>query len=89
MGISKIVRLVECFSRRLQIQERMTLQIGKAFEEVVAPLGVGVIVEGIHLCMMIRGVKTRNSVVVTSYLGGGFRDRLDPRGEFLKIVEAK
>jgi GTP cyclohydrolase I len=88
VGVSKIARLVECFSRRLQIQERMTVQIGKAFEAAVAPLGVGVLVEGVHLCMMIRGVEKENAKMVTNYLSGSFRDRPEARAEFLKIVEA-
>jgi len=82
VGVSKIARLVECFSKRLQIQERMTMQIGKTFEEVVAPLGVGVVVEGVHLCMMIRGVKKENAKMITNYLGGSFREAA-VKAEFL------
>lgn len=84
--VSKIARLVECFARRLQIQERMTMQIGKTFEEIVSPMGVGVLVKGMHLCMTIRGVEKENATMVTSYLGGSFRDHQATREEFLRLV---
>lgn len=87
VGISKLARLVDCFSRRLQIQERMTMQIGKAFEEVVKPKGVAVIVEGLHLCMMLRGIKKRNTLMKTSYLSGPFREKAEAREEFLRLVK--
>lgn len=86
VGISKIARLVDCFSRRLQIQERMTIEIGKTFERIIKPQGVGVIVEGIHLCMMLRGIKKRNAIMKTSYLSGPFRDLPEAREEFLRLI---
>jgi len=89
VGVSKIVRLVEMFSRRLQIQERMTMEIGKEFERIVQPKGVGVVVEGLHLCMMVRGVKRENATMVTSYLGGTFRENDNTRTEFLRLVGLK
>jgi GTP cyclohydrolase I len=86
VGVSKVARLVNCFARRLQIQERMTMQIGQTFERVVEPLGVGVVVEGTHLCMMIRGVNKENATMVTSYMGGAFRKQLSTRDEFLSFI---
>lgn len=86
VGISKIARLVDCFSRRLQIQERMTMEIGKTFERIIEPQGVGIIVEGIHLCMMLRGIKKRNAVMKTSYLSGPFRDKPEAREEFMRLI---
>lgn len=86
VGISKLARLVDCFAQRLQIQERMTMQIGKAFEEVVKPKGVGVVVEATHLCMMLRGVKKRNPVMKTSYLTGPFRNKPEARSEFTRLI---
>ncbi len=85
VGVSKIARLVECFARRLQIQERMTVEIGKAFEDIIKPKGVGVIVEAAHECMIVRGIKKEGSKMVTSYLGGAFRDELPTRDEFLRL----
>jgi len=87
VGVSKIARLVECFARRLQIQERMTMEIGKAFEEVVEPKGVGVVVEAAHECMLIRGIKKEGSVMKTSYLGGAFKDEKATRDEFLTLIK--
>lgn len=87
VGLSKIPRLVEMFARRLQIQERMTMQIGKTFEEIVKPLGVAVVVEGVHLCMMVRGVKQQNSQMKTSYLSGHFREEPAARQEFLSMIK--
>ena len=85
VGVSKIARLVDCFAKRLQIQERMTAQIGKAFEDIIKPKGVGVIVEAAHECMIIRGIKKEGSKMVTSYLSGAFRDDVSTREEFLRL----
>ncbi len=87
VGVSKIARLVECFARRLQIQERMTVEIGKAFEAIIKPKGVGVIVEAAHECMIVRGIKKEGSKMVTSYLGGVLREKPEAREEFLKLVK--
>jgi len=86
VGVSKIARLVDVFARRLQIQERMTMQIGQTFEKTIKPKGVGVIVEGVHLCEMMRGVRKENAPMITSYLGGTFRDN-ETRSEFLRLVK--
>jgi GTP cyclohydrolase IA len=88
MGLSKVARLVDVFARRLQVQERLTEQIGKAIEEVLAPRGVGVVVEAAHLCMMMRGVEKQNSLTITSSLRGVFRDDPKTRDEFLRLAHA-
>jgi GTP cyclohydrolase I len=85
IGLSKLPRLVEVFSRRLQVQERLTTQIAETIQETIKPLGVGVIVEARHLCMMMRGVEKQHSSAVTSAMLGAFRD-LDTRSEFLSLV---
>lgn len=85
VGISKLSRLVSCFARRLQIQERLTQQISKTLEDVLSPLGVAVFVEAQHLCMMARGVEQRNSVMVTSAITGIFRDVEAARLELLLL----
>jgi GTP cyclohydrolase I len=85
IGLSKLPRLVEVFSRRLQVQERLTTQIAETIQETVKPQGVGVIVEARHLCMMMRGVEKQHSSAVTSAMLGAFRD-LDTRSEFLSLV---
>lgn len=86
VGLSKIPRVVDVFARRLQIQERLTDEIADALMEVVNPLGVGVVVEAYHLCMMMRGVEKQNSKAVTSALRGVFRDDAKTRDEFLRLV---
>jgi GTP cyclohydrolase I len=85
VGISKLARLVECYSRRLQIQERMTQQITEAIVKHLSPLGVACFVEAKHLCMMARGVEKQNSVMVTSSLRGVFKEKDAPRMEFLLL----
>lgn len=85
LGISKIARLVDCFARRLQIQERITRQIGEALKDGGA-LGVGVVLKGKHLCMMSRGVSKQNSEIVTSYLAGALRDKPEARAEFMGLI---
>jgi GTP cyclohydrolase I len=85
LGISKIARLVDMFSRRLQVQERLTMQIADTLFTHLAPLGVGVVLEASHSCMGCRGIKSRNASMVTSTLRGCFLDRT-VREEFLKLV---
>tara|TARA_Y100000588_G_scaffold349652_1_gene400186 strand:+ start:3207 stop:3827 length:621 start_codon:yes stop_codon:yes gene_type:complete len=89
IGLSKIPRLVEMFSRRLQVQERLTNQIAKTLSEILDPLGVGVVVEGTHLCMLMRGVEKQNSFAVTSAMLGGFRDDARTRMEFLDLLKQR
>jgi GTP cyclohydrolase I len=86
VGLSKIPRLVEMFSRRLQVQERLTQQIADTIEEVLSPDGVGVVIEARHLCMMMRGVEKQNSVATTSAMLGSFREDERTRNEFLKLL---
>jgi GTP cyclohydrolase I len=86
VGLSKIARVVDVFSRRLQVQERLTAQIAQALDEALAPKGVGVVVEANHLCMMMRGVEKQNSKTVTSCLLGAFRTDERTRSEFLSLV---
>ena len=85
VGISKIARLVECFARRLQVQERMPSQIASTLNETLEPMGVGVVVRAEHLCMRMRGVEKPNSMVVTSALLGCFQQR-DTRQEFMTLI---
>ena len=86
IGLSKIARLVDVFARRLQVQERLTNQLAQVLMEKVNPLGVGVIIEAQHLCMVMRGVQKQNSVAVTSAMLGVFRDKKQTRDEFLALV---
>ena len=86
LGLSKIPRLVEIFSRRLQVQERLTSQIADTLMEKVEPLGVAVVMEATHLCMAMRGVEKQNSVTVTSAMLGVFRDDARTRHEFLELI---
>ncbi len=86
VGLSKIPRVVEVFARRLQVQERLTDQVADALCSVLKPLGVGVVIEAYHLCMMMRGVEKQNSKTVTSALRGAFRDDAKTRDEFLRLV---
>ena len=86
VGISKIARLVEVFARRLQIQERLTTEIAQTLMEHINPLGVGVVCEAVHLCMMMRGVEKQNSVIQTSAMLGVFRKRAETRQEFLTLI---
>ena len=86
IGLSKLPRIVDLFACRLQVQERMTDQIAEALMAVLEPMGVGVVVEAYHLCMMMRGVQKQNSKTVTSSLRGIFRDDAKTRDEFLRLV---
>jgi GTP cyclohydrolase I len=85
LGLSKVARLVEVFSRRLQVQERLTDQIAQGFWEVVEPQGVGVIIEAHHLCMMMRGIEKQNSYTITSAMRGVFLENSRTRDEFLGL----
>ncbi|MGE0705781.1 MAG: GTP cyclohydrolase I FolE [Vicinamibacterales bacterium] len=89
IGLSKIPRLVDVFSRRLQIQERLTNQIADTISEKIAPLGVAVVMEATHLCMSMRGVEKQNSFAVTSAMQGAFRDRARTRMEFLELIRLR
>jgi GTP cyclohydrolase IA len=86
LGLSKIPRIVDMFARRLQVQERLTTEIGDALQSVLEPQGVGVVIEAIHLCMAMRGVEKQNSSAVTSSLTGCFRDDDKSRSEFLSLI---
>lgn len=87
IGLSKIPRLVEIFSRRLQNQERLTVQVADAINNLLKPKGVGVILEARHLCMMARGVEKQNSIVKTSALTGLFKKNMNTRSEFLRHID--
>jgi GTP cyclohydrolase I len=89
IGLSKIPRLVDVFSRRLQVQERLTSQIAETIRERIAPLGVAVVVEATHLCMAMRGVAKQNSIAVTSSMLGAFRDDARTRMEFLELIKLR
>src|SRR5215212_1361309 len=88
-GLSKLARVVDVFARRLQVQERLTTQILKAIQESLNPLGVAVVIEAKHLCMMMRGVQKQNSVTTTSAFEGEFLHNHVTRNEFLKLISAK
>jgi len=87
LGLSKLARVVDVFARRLQVQERMTVQIASALDAALKPRGVGVLIEAQHLCMMMRGVEKQNSSTVTSCMLGRFRSDPKTRQEFLAIVK--
>ena len=87
VGLSKIPRLIEVFSRRLQVQERLTKQIAEIILEKLDPLGVGVVIEATHLCMLMRGVEKQNSFAVTSAMLGSFRSDARTRMEFLELLK--
>ena len=89
IGLSKVPRLIEIFSRRLQIQERLTTQIAETIQKVVQPQGVGVVIEARHLCMMMRGVEKQHSAAVTSSMLGCFRDEQETRQEFLSLIRQR
>ncbi len=89
VGLSKIARIVEMFARRLQVQERLSMQVAEVLEDVLHPRGVGVVVEAKHLCMMMRGVQQQNSFAVTSSLRGEFESDSKTRSEFLELIREK
>ena len=87
VGLSKLARVVDIFARRLQVQERLTVEIAQALTDVLKPRGVGVVIEAAHLCMMMRGVQKQNSTTVTSAVLGTFRDDSKTRDEFLRLIQ--
>jgi GTP cyclohydrolase I len=87
-GLSKVARVVDAFARRLQVQERMTMQIRDCIQEALHPLGVAVVIEAQHMCMMMRGVQKQNSVTTTSAFTGEF-EKEPTRSEFVKLISAK
>jgi GTP cyclohydrolase I len=89
IGLSKIPRLIDVFARRLQVQERLTLQIAECIQQAIAPEGVGVVIEARHLCMMMRGVEKQHSAAVTSSMLGAFRNEENTRQEFLSLIRAR
>ncbi|MBI5435242.1 MAG: GTP cyclohydrolase I FolE [Planctomycetes bacterium] len=88
IGLSKIPRIVDVFARRLQVQERMTVEIAQAIQRILAPKGVGVVAEARHLCMMMRGVQKQSSAAMTSCLLGAFQSDSKTRSEFLSLVRS-
>ena len=88
IGLSKLPRIVEVFSRRLQVQERLTKQIADAIQETISPLGVGVVMKAQHLCMMMRGVEKQNTLAVSSTMLGSFRKDHKTREEFLNLINS-
>lgn len=86
IGLSKLARIVEMFARRLQVQEKLTKQIATTIQSAINPLGVGVVVEARHMCMMMRGVEKQNSSMTTSVMLGQFQDDSDTRSEFLGLI---
>jgi len=88
IGLSKIPRLIDVFARRLQVQERLTKQIAEAIQDAINPIGVGVVIEARHLCMMMRGVEKQHSAAVTSSMLGAFRNEQETREEFLSLIRS-
>jgi GTP cyclohydrolase IA len=88
VGLSKIPRVVDAFSRRLQVQERLTMQIRDCIQETLSPLGVAVVIEAQHLCMQMRGVAKQNSTTTTSAFTGEFLDNLKTREEFISLIKS-
>src|SRR6187399_2343580 len=89
IGLSKIPRLVDMFARRLQVQERLTMQVAEIINNTIRPKGVAVVVEAQHLCMIMRGVEKQNSIAVTSSMLGAFKDNHDTRDEFLNLLDSR
>ena len=88
VGLSKIPRIVDVFARRLQVQERLTIQIRNAIQDVLQPLGVAVVIEATHLCMVMRGVQKQHSVTTTSAMSGEFLDSNNTRSEFMRLISS-
>lgn len=88
VGLSKLARVVDVFARRLQVQERLTIQVRDSIQEALEPLGVAVVIEAKHLCMMMRGVSKQNSVTTTSAFTGEF-EKQSTRNEFINLISAK
>jgi len=86
IGLSKVPRLIDVFSRRLQVQERLTTQIAKCLQEILKPSGVAVVIEAMHLCMSMRGVEKQNSYTTTSSMLGCFKEDARTRAEFLSLI---
>jgi GTP cyclohydrolase I len=86
LGLSKVARLVEIFARRLQVQERLTVDVAETIESELSPRGVAVVIEAIHLCMMMRGVEQQNSFAITSSLRGVFQSDSKTRSEFMELI---
>lgn len=89
IGLSKLPRVVDVFARRLQVQERLTIQVASAIQQALKPQGVGVIIEARHLCMMMRGVEKQRSLTTTSCMLGVFKDDSKTRNEFLSLLRLK
>jgi len=89
LGLSKLPRIVEMFARRLQVQERLTVQIAQTIQDKIQPRGVGVVIEAMHFCMIMRGVEKQNSVAATSCMLGDFRERQATREEFLGLIRGR
>ena len=89
IGLSKIPRIVEMFSRRLQLQERLTQQIADSIQSLLNPIGLGVVLEGQHMCMQMRGVEKKNSFTTTSSVFGEFHDNAETRAEFISMITKK
>lgn len=89
VGLSKIPRVVDAFSRRLQVQERLTVQIRDAIDEVLQPLGTAVVIEAAHLCMSMRGVEKQNALTATSAMSGTFLSEATTRAEFMQLISAR
>ena len=89
VGLSKLARVVDVFARRLQVQERLTSQIARALEDALQPLGVAVVIEARHLCMMMRGVEKQNSLAVTSCMLGEFKENSKTRNEFMELLKTE
>jgi GTP cyclohydrolase IA len=89
VGLSKLARIVDLFSQRLQVQERLTQQVANAIDKYLKPQGVAVVFEGIHSCMCVRGVRKQNSTMITSAMHGQFRDSLASRNEFMSFISKR
>jgi len=87
LGLSKFARIADMFGRRLQLQERLTRQVAEAIEEILQPLGVGVVMESTHLCMVMRGVEKTTSKTITSSMRGCMRNRGPTRAEFMALIQ--